>query len=109
MYHRQRNNYREYAIKEIVGTSVLTRYNNRTYRIDDIAWDKTPKFKFSRNGEEISLIDYYKTYCGIEIKDLEQPLLVNRATQRTSTGEVCGITILHVDVQLCYFIYFICH
>ncbi|XP_032678722.1 piwi-like protein Ago3 isoform X2 [Odontomachus brunneus] len=87
MYHRQRNNYRDYVMKEIVGMSVLTRYNNRTYRIDDIAWDKTPEFKFSKNGEEISLINYYKTYCGIEIRDMTQPLLVNRATERTPTGE----------------------
>lgn len=75
-------------MNEIVGTSVLTRYNNKTYRIDDIAWDKSPEYVFSKNGEEISLIDYYKVHWNIEIEDKEQPLLVHRATIRTSTGEV---------------------
>jgi len=75
-------------VNEIVGTSVLTRYNNKTYRIDDIAWDKSPEYVFSKSGEEISLIDYYKVHWNIEIEDKEQPLLVHRATIRTPTGEV---------------------
>ncbi|EFN87544.1 piwi-like protein Ago3 [Harpegnathos saltator] len=87
LYQRQRHNYQEYVAREIIGTSVLTRYNNRTYRIDDIAWDKTPEYKFSKNGEDISLMNYYKIFCGIEIQDNTQPLLVHRATERTASGE----------------------
>ncbi|GAB1865325.1 Piwi-like protein 1 [Camponotus japonicus] len=81
------SDYRDAVVNEIVGTSVLTRYNNKTYRIDDIAWDKSPEYVFSKNGEEISLIDYYKVHWNIEIEDKEQPLLVHRATIRTPTGE----------------------
>lgn len=80
--------YRERAMNEIIGTSVLTRYNNKTYRIDDIAWDKTPRCTFMKNGEEISLIDYYKQQWKIEIDDYKQPLLVHRENFKTSTGEV---------------------
>lgn len=37
------------------------RYNNKTYRIDDIDFNKNPMTKFkTRNGEEISFVDYYK-------------------------------------------------
>lgn len=37
------------------------RYNNKTYRIDDIAWDKSPESKFEYyNGEEMSYIEYYR-------------------------------------------------
>jgi aubergine-like protein len=37
------------------------RYNHKTYKIDDIAWDKTPQLSFSRrDGKDISLIDYYQ-------------------------------------------------
>jgi len=37
------------------------RYNHKTYKIDDIAWDKTPQITFSRrDGKDISLIDYYQ-------------------------------------------------
>lgn len=76
------------VVKEVVGTSVLTRYNNKTYRIDDIAWDKTPEYVFTRNDEQISLIDYYKHHWDIEIQDKAQPLLIHRATIRSPTGEV---------------------
>lgn len=87
IYHKSRGNYKEAVVNEIVGTSVLTRYNNQTYRIDDIDWDKTPKYMFSRGGQPTSLVDYYKSHWNIEISDLQQPLLVHRATVRTPSGE----------------------
>lgn len=91
------------VINEIVGTSVLTRYNNKTYRIDDIDWDKNPKYVFSRgNGEEISLLDYYKKHWNIEIVDAQQPLLVHRGTVRTQTGEVRHF----MHFLLCIFLYY---
>lgn len=40
---------------------LLLRYNNKTYRIDDIDWEKNPNDKFKTfDGSEISFIDYYK-------------------------------------------------
>ena len=37
------------------------RYNNRTYRIDDIAWDVNPQCTFtSHDGSVIRFMDYYK-------------------------------------------------
>lgn len=93
----RRDNARDMVIQEIIGTSVLTRYNNKTYRIDDIDWDKNPKYVFSRgNGEEISLLDYYKKHWNIEIMDTQQPLLVHRSTFRTQSGEKQERTILLV-------------
>ncbi|XP_029662473.1 piwi-like protein Ago3 [Formica exsecta] len=93
--------YKDAIVNEIVGTSVLTRYNNKTYRIDDIAWDKTPEYTFSRNDQEISIIDYYRTHWNIEIGDRQQPLLVHRGTIRTPTGEKQERIILLVP-ELCY-------
>lgn len=89
-------------MKEIIGTSVLTRYNNKTYRIDDIAWDKTPKYVFSKGDQQISLIEYYKSNWNIEIVDLQQPLLVHRATSRTPTGEVRGFIFTHILLLIQY-------
>lgn len=47
------------------------RYNNKTYRIDDIAWDHTPNNTFKRGDADISFKNYYKTvgvmYCIISI------------------------------------------
>ena len=48
-------------MRQLVGTVVVTRYNNRTYRIDDIAWDKNPKSTFmDHTGKNISFVEYYQ-------------------------------------------------
>jgi aubergine-like protein len=36
--HLREQAYREIVMSQLIGQIVLTRYNNRTYRIDDIAW-----------------------------------------------------------------------
>ncbi len=48
--------------KKVIGTVVLTRYNNKTYRVDEIKWDMKPlnTFKTGSAGDEISFTDYYK-------------------------------------------------
>lgn len=91
IYQKSQHSYKDVVTKEIIGSSVLTRYNNKTYRVDDIAWDKTPRYVFSKDDQVISLVDYYKSHWSIEIQDLKQPLLVHRATIRTQTGEVRDI------------------
>uniref|UniRef100_A0AAQ4QE31 Piwi like RNA-mediated silencing 1 n=1 Tax=Gasterosteus aculeatus aculeatus TaxID=481459 RepID=A0AAQ4QE31_GASAC len=50
----------EICAKELVGLIVLTKYNNKTYRIDEIAWDHTPNNTFTRGDKDISFKDYYK-------------------------------------------------
>ena len=50
-----------YAILIHAFLFLFYRYNNRTYRIDDIAWDINPKSTFqSYSGEDIAYVDYYK-------------------------------------------------
>lgn len=59
-YQKKPQNFQAEVAKALIGCVVLTRYNNKTYRIDDIAWDKNPKDKFVfHSGEEMSYIDYY--------------------------------------------------
>lgn len=36
------------------------RYNNKTYRIDDIAWDHTPNNTFKKGDKDVSFKSYYK-------------------------------------------------
>lgn len=88
MYNKDRNNFKRHIAMEVIGTSVLTCYNNRTYKVDDIDWDSNPQVTFDRKGEDISLVDYYKQHYGITITDLEQPLLINRSKEKRTTGEV---------------------
>ena len=60
----QRNpqGFRDEVIRTLVGVVVLTRYNNKTYRVDDIVWDKTPTHSFTTTstGEAVSFVDYYQ-------------------------------------------------
>ncbi|XP_053905565.1 piwi-like protein 2 [Cuculus canorus] len=79
IYKQSVSSFQDECTKQLVGNVVITRYNNRTYRIDDIDWTKTPKDSFTlANGEEITFVDYYSKTYGITIKELDQPLLIHR-------------------------------
>lgn len=61
LYHSKPQNFQEEATRQLVGTVVVTRYNNRTYRIDDIAWNKNPKSTFTDHTDKsVSFVEYYK-------------------------------------------------
>ncbi|XP_018335086.1 piwi-like protein Ago3 [Agrilus planipennis] len=75
--------FKEAAFKSLIGSCILTRYNNKTYKIDEILWDITPKNTFkTQTGEDISYIHYYKKQHDIDIKDINQPLLLNKVTRK---------------------------
>ena len=49
-----------------------------SYKVDEIAWDKTPQDTFTNaKGENVSFVDYYKNQYGLEVLDPKQPLLVS--------------------------------
>ncbi|GFQ87053.1 hypothetical protein TNCT_471201 [Trichonephila clavata] len=80
---KNRGNVRDEIIRAIVGCVVLTRYNNKTYKVDDVAWDMNPTSTFTTSdGSEISFVDYYKKSYDIQIQDLNQPLLINKAKKK---------------------------
>ena len=97
----------------LIGSIVLTKYNNKTYRIDDIMWDETPTSQFSlnRNNELISYIDYYKKQYDISINDPRQPMLINRAKrakkeqgtgETAPTAEPAASDIICLVPELCF-------
>lgn len=56
-----RTNYRKDFQTRIIGSIVLTTYNDRTYRVDDVEWSVNPLSTFSRSdGTSISYFDYYQ-------------------------------------------------
>ncbi|KAG8455995.1 hypothetical protein GDO86_001978 [Hymenochirus boettgeri] len=62
--------------KELIGQIVLTKYNNKTYRVDDIIWDFSTESTFKKaDGTEISFAEYYRKQYNLEITDLNQPAL----------------------------------
>ncbi|KAM6954108.1 piwi-like protein 1 [Aplochiton taeniatus] len=76
----------EACTKELIGLIVLTKYNNKTYRIDDIAWDHTPNNTFKRGDSEISFKDYYKTQYNLDIVDGNQVLLISHVKKMGPSG-----------------------
>lgn len=54
------NNFKQKAL----GLTVLTAYNNKTYRIDDIDFEKNPLSTFDQRGTAVSLKDYYGKVSG---------------------------------------------
>ncbi|XP_041347966.1 piwi-like protein 1 isoform X1 [Gigantopelta aegis] len=110
MYERGGASFYDDVFKKFVGSIVLTRYNNKTYRCDDIEWDKHPKDTFKmRDGSDISYKDYYKQHYNITITDDEQPLLVSKPSKSEQKRghkdpiyllpELCTLTGLSEEVR----------
>ncbi|XP_053871600.1 piwi-like protein 4 isoform X2 [Malaclemys terrapin pileata] len=77
------------------------KYNNKTYRIDDIDWCVKPTDTFPKcDGTEISYVDYYNQQYDIVLTDLNQPMLVSRLkSKQNSTVEP---RVVHLIPELCY-------
>ena len=53
--------WRNEATKAIVGKSVITRYTNKTYKIDEIDFKMCPENSFDKaDGSTITFVDFYK-------------------------------------------------
>lgn len=63
--HEHRDRYQQVFQQQILGMIVLTRYNNKTYRVSDVDWNITPQSQFETRNGPISYIDYYRQVCYI--------------------------------------------
>lgn len=88
---------------ELEGKIVMTMYNKKTYRIDDIDFSQNPESLFSlKNGQTISYRQYYYERYQVTIQTSVQPLLVSRPSRRDINRgntepiflipELCGMT-----------------
>lgn len=85
----------------LLGQVVMTRYNNKTYRIDGIAWDLSPSNSFDKkDGEPVTYVSYYKDRYNQIIKDVKQPLLVALPKDRDRRGGIHGP--VYLVPELCY-------
>merc|ERR1719436_648446 len=70
---------KEEAEKALLGQSVVTKYNNKNYKIDAIDFSDSPKGTFVKSdGTEMDYMTYYKRQYGITIKEPTQPMLIHR-------------------------------
>lgn len=72
--------------KAVIGTVVLTGYNNKTYRVDDVDFDASPSSTFETKGGPKSIVDYYREKYDLKIKDAGQPLLVSKPKAKDVRG-----------------------
>ncbi|XP_053526435.1 piwi-like protein 4 [Artibeus jamaicensis] len=86
--------------KQLLGLIVLTRYNNKTYRIDDIDWSVKPTDFFQkRDGTETTYVDYYRQQYDIALSDLHQPMLVSLLKSKRNNTEA---QMVHLIPELCF-------
>uniref|UniRef100_A0A182P6A3 Uncharacterized protein n=1 Tax=Anopheles epiroticus TaxID=199890 RepID=A0A182P6A3_9DIPT len=94
--------FRDNVLKSLLGAVVLTRYNKKTYRIDDVCFDASPLSTFQYGEREISYVEYYKEHYAIEIKDHQQPLLLNRSERRVSGQAKTEEMIVCLIPEICF-------
>uniref|UniRef100_A0A9L0KIE8 Piwi like RNA-mediated silencing 4 n=1 Tax=Equus asinus TaxID=9793 RepID=A0A9L0KIE8_EQUAS len=87
--------------RQLIGLIVLTRYNNKTYRIDDIDWSVKPTHTFQRrDGTEVTYVDYYKQQYDIALSDLNQPVLVSLLKSKRNDNAEARLA--HLIPELCF-------
>ena len=90
------------------GRTVIATYGNyRAYRIGEISFDKNVKntdFEMEKNGQKtrISIKNYYKQQYKIDIKDEDQPLLVEAIPKRKNNDNDNPQTIRYLIPELVY-------
>lgn len=69
---------------ELEGKIVMTHYNKKTYRIDDIDFEMNPRstFNLRKENRDVSYMEYYQTRYQLRINSDSQPLLVSRPSKR---------------------------
>lgn len=77
-----RGNWQDDFKKQIVGATVLTAYNNNTYRVDDVFFDASPLSTFKKGEVDVTYKAYYKEKYNIPIRDENQPMLVSNPKPR---------------------------
>lgn len=80
----------------LTGATVVTRYNQKTYRVERVDFGMSPATTFDKNGEQVSYAEYYKTRYNENVSDPNQPLLINKdrktGNEVALVPELCQLT-----------------
>ncbi|EAL41570.2 AGAP011204-PA, partial [Anopheles gambiae str. PEST] len=92
---RQPGAFRENFVKMVVGSQVMCTYNQKSYKVTDVDFNTTPSSSFtSREGENITFMEYYRKAYNITIRDPKQPMLVSTPSQRMLRSGASGPILL---------------
>lgn len=104
LYRSDDENFEKNAKARLLGAIVLTRYNNKTYKIDDIDFKRNPMHEFTdSSGRSQTYKDYFLRHWQLEIKDEKQPLLMHR--MKLLPGQTVCIYEAQSAVHLYYIIF----
>ena len=87
------------------GETVMTKYNNRTYRIDDVDETANPNSSFTlADGRSMTFVEYYRQHYNLEIRDHRQWMLVHRPRRQTNPLHVRpnGDKLILLVPELCF-------
>nr|XP_050862637.1 piwi-like protein Siwi isoform X3 [Vespula vulgaris]XP_050862638.1 piwi-like protein Siwi isoform X3 [Vespula vulgaris] len=88
--------------EEILGSVVLTDYNNNTYRIMDVDFKLTPNNAFQlKSGESVTYKDYYKNKYNKIIQYNNQPMLVAEGKQKSRNLPDQSERLVYLVPELC--------
>ncbi|KAF5291921.1 hypothetical protein FQA39_LY14153 [Lamprigera yunnana] len=95
-----RANFKRLFQSRIIGSVVLTEYNNRTYHIDDVDFASTPASTFKKNdGTSITYAQYFRDRYNLRVTVMDQPMLVSRAKAREIRAGMAEI--IYLVPELC--------
>jgi len=95
-------NFKDECEKALLGSSVITKYNNHSYKVDGIEFSESPKTEFTlASGQKISFAQYYQNQYGIAIADMNQPLLIHRPKVK-GISEATVERIVKLVPELCF-------
>lgn len=92
-----KSNFKSAIGRALIGMRVITKYNNKTYAIDDINWDLKPESTFfeKKSNKDVSYAQYFKQRYNVDIKDKKQPMLISNPTaQQRRAGITTPISLV---------------
>lgn len=101
-YLSDANGFQKAVMTALLGAIVLTRYNNRTYRVDDVKFDANPLDTFEMNGKAVSYVDYYKSQYNITITDHKQPMLIHIEERRIVGQAEKELVTFYLVPEICF-------
>lgn len=93
--------WKEECCKKLVGSTVMTSHNFRSYRIDDIDWEQTPLSSFKKKDGSITFVDYYYQNYQVKIHEVKQPLLLVRIKDKNNPTDPDKHQIIYLVPSLC--------
>lgn len=99
---RQQGSAQDSIKKSLIGRVVITRYNNKSYRIDDFDFTRNALMEFEHCGKMKTVAEYYKEQYNIIVQDPKQFLIVSKVEQRIPGQREKHVQIVHLLPELCH-------